>query len=196
MSLCHTQRYHNTRDESQHCDHASGSRKSKQVSNCTGDQRAQGISEVPPEPINADCRRTPGRLRDVSNGREQRRINHRSADPEEHGPDRKGSIAPKRGNDCDGGCLDPHAGRNKPFPSDPVGECAGHQLRDTPHTGIKACEYADLAETETRSRKNQWKESPGKAVIEIVHEPSLGCRREIAISEGGSTKDFAVGESF
>lgn len=50
------------------------------VGDNAGDERFDRITEVAPETVDTDCRGAPRRQRDVPDGSEERRIDHRSTD--------------------------------------------------------------------------------------------------------------------
>ena len=85
-----------------------------------GEQGADRVAEVAPEPVDADGRGPPDRVCDVSNGRQQRRIDHRRACAEERGADREAGEMRRRYDERDAGRLDPHPAGDEPLAADPV----------------------------------------------------------------------------
>ena len=69
----------------------------ERVGGHAGEQRADGVAEVAPEPVDADRRRAPRRVRDVADGGEQRRVDHRRAEAEQRRADGEAGEAARTG---------------------------------------------------------------------------------------------------
>ena len=137
-----------------------------------------------------DRRRAPRWRRDVADASEKRGIDHRGANTQarRHPPRTEKCVG--RCNDGDAGRLRPHTSCDQPLPSDTVRERARRQLPETPRGRVDGCERRCSLQAHARSRKEQWKEAPCHAVVEVVDEPRLADAGEIAISASWCARRF------
>src|SRR5215510_8091116 len=113
------------------------------IPNHPSKQRADGVTQISPETIDAEGTCPPGWMRGVRDGCEQRRVDHRGADSEQ-----RGSYQPPaevlRCSGNDKACrLHPHAPDDQAFASPAVAEWSGDGLQYTPDRGIDRLEHAD-----------------------------------------------------
>src|SRR2546427_3421600 len=165
--------------------------KTERVGGKAGEKRANGVAEIAPEPIHADRRRAPGRMRDVADGGEQGRIDHRRPQAEERRARRESREARRDGNSADADCLDPHPGHDQPLAAEAVGERAGRELQDAPNRRVDCGEDTDATEAHVRGREEEREETPRHSVVEVVDQPRLADAREVAVAQRRPPEDIA-----
>ena len=74
---------------------------------------------------------------------------------------------------CDGHGLGEHAGHDERFAANPIGECPGVELTESPHTGVDRCKDADATHGQAGCGEEDWEQTPCKTVVEIVDEACL-----------------------
>ena len=108
MGLVHAASDDQSRCRGQRRNHPDGVDESEPVGDDTGQQSADRETSVAPESVDADGRSPPARVSDVTDNREQRRIHHRGADPEDNRGERPGGESMTGGNPSERNCLDQH----------------------------------------------------------------------------------------
>ena len=134
---------------------ADGGAQGRGVGGDAGDQRADRIAEVAPEPIHADGRCSPGRVRDVADRGEQRRIHHRRPEPEQDGADGEAREAATSAvtSAMPTACIHMPPD-DEPLAPDPVRQRAGEELRRRPTSPDRWPRATDLRRSCPAAAKN------------------------------------------
>ena len=90
--------------------------------------------------------------------------------------------------DADG--LRPHPGGDEPFASNAVRERACPQLHETPGGRVDGGERSRPFEAHVRCSKEQRKESPRHAIVQVVDEACLADARKIPIADRRVPENF------
>ena len=85
--------------------------------------------------------------------------------------------------------LEYHPSNDHAFPSQPIGQRPCQQLRGSPDGWIDAGQQANLCNTESTRREKEGEESPGEAIIQVVHQPGLADSEERPVLPGRQQED-------
>ena len=132
-------------------------------------------------------------MRDVADGGEQRRVDHRGA-RRRAAPLRSRSPRSRsrgRRRRCPTACTHmPEAMSHlRPTRSD---QRAGEELPDAPGRRVDGGERADLREVHPRRREEEREETPRHAVVQVVDEARLADAREVPVEQRRAPEDLAL----
>src|SRR5207245_8960424 len=161
----------------------------------TQQERPRHESSIAPQPVDPDCRSTPGRMSHVADGRQQRRISHRGPDTEADRPDRPDGKALPDGNHSKGDRLDGKPAGDQSLAADSIGERARTHLAEGPDKRVKSDKRADLDERQPSLSEEQGKQSPSHAVIQVVGQTSRAARGKRPLTEARFDEDLAHRDS-
>ena len=87
--------------------------------------------------------------------------------------------------------LDEHAAGDQRLAADPVRQCTGDELAESPHGGIDGGEHADAGDGQAGVGEEDREQAPREAVVEVVDEPGLRRGGERLLAERGEGEDLA-----
>ncbi len=129
-------------------------------------------------------------MRGVGDRGDERRIDHCRADAEQHAGDEPPAETARRRRQEQACRLRPHARDDQALAAPAVAQRPGRRLKDAPYGGIDGLEHADLLDAQPESGKEQRKNPPAHAVVQVVDQSGLRGREEIAVAERSAAKDF------
>src|SRR4029450_3611748 len=77
------------------------------------------------------------------------------------------------------------------LPAEAVRQRSGRDLQNAPHHRVDRLDEADAGDAKTIAGEKEGIETPGHAVVEIVHEARLTGREEAHVPEARDVKDVA-----
>ena len=166
----------------------------RSVGDDAGEQRTDGEAAVAPEPVDADRAGAPGRVRHVADRGEQGGVDHRGAGAEQDRGDCPDGERVGERDQREGEGLEPHARDDQPLPAPPVGQGAGEQLPDAPHGRVERGQDADPADRQSGGGEQDREQTPGEAVVEVVHQSGLAGRGQGGLLEAGLHEHLTVGQ--
>ena len=109
-------------------------------------------------------------------------IDHRGSNAEQHAGDEPPSHAAGRRRQEQPTHLHPHAGYDQAFASVSIAQGAGDGLEQPrPRDGSTRPTYSRPCEPVGREKERE--DAPTHSVVQIVDEPGLGCREQVAIAK-------------
>ena len=110
----------------------------------------------------------------IGDGRDQGRVDHRRADPEQNrGGERGSKAAAARDEQAERAGLDEHAERDQRLTAGVVGEPAGGELAEPPDGRVDGSDGADLRPAGAVRGQIERREAPGERVVQVVDQPRL-----------------------
>ena len=169
---------------------------SRSVGSHAREQCTDRVPEVAPEPVYADGRCAPGRVRDIADRGEQRRVDHRRPDSEQHGADGEAGEGSGHDHRCDAHRLYPHAGGDQPLASDAVRPSAREELRDAPGRRVDRGERADLRRLICAAAKTSGNSPHAIPSFRLLTRPAWLTLDEIAVEQRGAPEHLALVRPF
>ncbi len=173
--------------------HEDRGRHAEAIGQDPGCQRADRIAEIPPEPVDAHRRPSPGRAPDVADHGKQCGIHHRRAQAE---ADRRCEPRAQAAGERDreqGRTLEEHPPHDQVTPAPAIAERSGDELGQTPGCRICEGEDRDLIKRQTARGEEEREEPPGEPVVQVVDQTDLARRCERRISPGTHRDQRAEG---
>ena len=180
----------NPREEGHSTDNADGPEDPEQVGQDPGQQRPDGVSTVAPEPVDAHRRGTPVWVGDISDRREQRRVDQGRPQPKQGHRECPPPKPVKQRHQPESYALKQHPTHNHAFAPNAVGERPCQQLRRPPHARIDARQQPDLRERKPSRCKKERKYPPCQPVIQVVHQSGLADPKERPVFPGGEQENL------
>ncbi len=164
-----------------------------------GDERADRRSRGRATAGRRRRRAAPGRVGDVGDRGEQRRVDHRGPEPEQRrGDEPDGEGRARARSRRSRTAWSEHAADDERLAADPVRQPAGRDLADGPDRRVGRGEDADLGRGQAGRRVEEREQAPGHAVVEVVDEPAWrrgreGCGRGSVVRQKTSRHGRRVG---